>query len=90
MDEASGEYTGREVWHKLHRAGGASTWLGGMRPPNLCVMQPPHGSSHMRPRGEGPLRMGTPRRHWLCSHIYFLLLWGPRESVLVCGELLQG
>ena len=32
--------------------GGASTRLGGMRPPNLCVMQPPHGSSRMRPRGE--------------------------------------
>ena len=34
--------------------GGASTKLGGTRPPNVRVMQPPHGSSRMRPRGEGP------------------------------------
>ena len=54
IDEASGEYTGREVWQKLHRGGGASTRLGGMRPPNLCVMQLPYGSNRMRPRGEGP------------------------------------
>ena len=55
IDEASGEYTRREVWHKLHKRGGGveSTRLGGMRPPNLCVMQPPHGSGRMRPRGEG-------------------------------------
>ena len=30
-----GEYTGREVWQKLHK-GGASSRLGGMTPP-ICV-----------------------------------------------------
>ena len=35
VDDALGEYTGREVWHKLHRGGrrGASTRLGGCDPP---------------------------------------------------------
>ena len=49
---------------------GASTRLGGMRPPNLCVMQPPHGSSRMRPRGEGPpsIRNGG-LRWWLLSRM---------------------
>ena len=31
-----GEYTGTEVWQKLHRGGGASTRLGGLTPP-FCV-----------------------------------------------------
>ena len=37
VDEASGEYTGREVWQKLHRGGGASTRWGGEYPPPQTV-----------------------------------------------------
>ena len=46
--------------------GGTSTRLGGMRPPNLCVMPLPHGLGRMRPRGEGPpsIRSGG-LRWWL-------------------------
>ena len=36
IDEASGEYTGREVWQKLHRGGGDQPgW--GVRGPPICV-----------------------------------------------------
>ena len=38
VDEATGEYTGRVVWPKLGRGGGASTrWGGGYDPPPKCV-----------------------------------------------------
>ena len=39
VDEASGEYTGRVVWQKLHRGGISTRWRR-MTPPKLCVMQP--------------------------------------------------
>ena len=47
-----------------------STRLGGTRPPNVCVMQPPHVSSRMRPRGEGPpsIRSGG-MRWWALSRM---------------------
>ena len=32
-----GEYTGREVWQKLHRGGGAFTRFGGMTPPRSVL-----------------------------------------------------
>ena len=38
--------------------------LGGTRPPNLCAMQPPHGSIRMRPRGEGPPRIRSRGPRW--------------------------
>ena len=66
IDEASGEYTGREVWQKLHKGGGGGghppSW--GVRRPNLCVMHPPHGSSCMRPRGEGPPSIRSGGLRW--------------------------
>ena len=44
--------------------GGASTRLGGMRPPNLCVMPLPHGLGRMRPRGEGPPSIQSGGLRW--------------------------
>ena len=46
------------------QGGRRSTRLGGMRPPNLCVMQPLHGSKRMRPRGEGPPSIRSGGRRW--------------------------
>ena len=48
-----GEYTGREVWQKLHR-GGDIHQVGGYDPPPLLWWTPlPIGFGSMHPRGEG-------------------------------------
>ena len=66
IDEASGEYTGREVWQKLHRGGVASTRFGGMTPPHMCWMPLPNGFGSMLPRGEGgESRRSGGLRWWL-------------------------
>ena len=44
--------------------GGASTRLGGMRPPDLCVIPLPHGLGRMRPRGEGPPSIRSGGLRW--------------------------
>ena len=54
VDEALGEYIGREVWHKLHLGGGIHQAGGYDPPPKVCVMQLLCGPSRLRPRGEGP------------------------------------
>ena len=60
-----GEYTGREVWQKLHM-GGASSRLGRMTPPHLCWMPLPNGFGSMHPRGEGrESRRSKGLRWWL-------------------------
>ena len=38
---------------------------------------------------EFPPTMGTPKRHALCRHTDFPLLWGPRENILISGEVLH-
>ena len=44
--------------------GGGIHHVGGYETPNLCVMQPPHGSSRMRPRGEGPQSIRSGGLRW--------------------------
>ena len=48
-----GEYTGREMWQKLHKGGGIHQ-VGGYDPPPLLWWRPlPNGFGSMHPRGEG-------------------------------------
>ena len=65
-----GEYTGREVWQKLHRGGGASTRLVGMTPPLLWWTPLPIGFGSMHPRGEGrECRQSGDLRWWWLSRM---------------------
>ena len=57
IDEASGEYTGREVWQKLHRGGGgASTRLGGYEAPQSVCDATASCVQSYAPKGGRPIK----------------------------------
>ena len=61
IDEATGEYIGREVWQKLHRGGGggASTRLGGTRPPQSVCNATASWAQLYAPKGGRPTKRGA-------------------------------
>ena len=64
VDEATGEYTVREVWHKLGKAGGGSTRWGGTNPPQSVRDATPLLALKYAPKGKGPQSGGMKWWWW--------------------------